>query len=87
MTRTADGMTPHFVDIFDSSGEYTGSFDAPGVPVAVLSDSVFAGLRLESVRRDHRLSLPPAPCGCRCGADDRWRCFHQPADSDFVRIS
>ena len=26
-----------------------GSFDAPGVPVAVLSDSIFAGLRLESV--------------------------------------
>ncbi len=49
VTRTTDGMTPHFVDIFDSSGEYTGSFDAPGVPVAVLSDSVFAGLRLESV--------------------------------------
>ena len=49
VTRTTDGMTPHFVDIFDSSGEYTGSFDAPGVPVAVLSDSVFAGLRLELV--------------------------------------
>ena len=47
VSRSTDGMTPRFVDIFDSSGEYTGSFEAPGVPVAVLSDSIFAGIRLE----------------------------------------
>lgn len=47
VTRTTDGMTPRFIDIFDSSGEYTGSFEAPAVPVAFPSDSVFAGLRLE----------------------------------------
>ena len=47
VTRTTDGMTPRFIDIFDSSGEYTGSFEAPAVPVAFPSDSVFAGLQLE----------------------------------------
>ena len=47
VTRSTDGMTPRFVDIFDSSGEYTGSFEALGVPVAFISDSIFAGLRLE----------------------------------------
>ena len=47
VTRGTDGMTPRFVDIFDSSGAYTGSFELPGVPVAFVSDSIFAGLRLE----------------------------------------
>ena len=47
VTRSTDGMTPRFVDILDSSGGYTGSFELPGVPVAFISDSIFAGLRLE----------------------------------------
>ena len=47
VTRSTDGMTPRFVDVFDSSGEYTGSFELSGVPVAFISDSIFAGLRLE----------------------------------------
>ena len=47
VTRSSDGMTPRIVDILDSSGGYTGSFELPGVPVAFISDSIFAALRLE----------------------------------------
>lgn len=47
VTRTLDGISPHVVDIFDASGGYEGSFDAPGVPVAFVSDSTFVALRLE----------------------------------------
>ena len=47
VTRTLDGFSPHVVDVFDASGRYEGTFDAPGVPVAFVSDSTFVALRLE----------------------------------------
>lgn len=47
VTRTLDGFTPHTVDVFDAAGGYEGTFDAPGVPVAFVSDSTFVALRLE----------------------------------------
>lgn len=47
VTRTLDGFTPHVVDVFDASGRYGGTFDAPGVPIAFVSDSTFVALRLE----------------------------------------
>ncbi len=47
VTRTLDGITPHVVDVFDASGRYEGTFEAPGVPVAFVSDSTFVALRLE----------------------------------------
>jgi hypothetical protein len=47
VTRTVDGFIPHAVDVFDSSGGYEGTFDAPVVPVAFVSDSTFVALRLE----------------------------------------
>ena len=45
VTRTLDGFTPHVVDVFDASGGYEGTFDAPGVPIAFVSDSTFVALR------------------------------------------
>ena len=45
VTRTLDGFTPHVVDVFDASGRYEGTFDAPGVPIAFVSDSTFVALR------------------------------------------
>ena len=47
VTRTLDGFTAHVVDVFDASGEYEGTFDAPGMPVAFVSDSTFVALRVE----------------------------------------
>ena len=47
VTRTLDGISPHVVDVFDAAGGYEGTFDAPGVPVAFVSDSTFVALRLE----------------------------------------
>lgn len=47
VTRTQDGFTPGAVDVFDASGRYEGTFEAPGVPVAFVSDSTFVALRLE----------------------------------------
>lgn len=47
VTRTLDGISPHAVDVFDASGRYEGTFEAPGVPVAFVSDSTFVALRLE----------------------------------------
>ena len=45
VTRTLDGFTPHVVDVFDASGGYEGTFDAPGAPIAFVSDSTFVALR------------------------------------------
>ncbi|MYC99917.1 MAG: 6-bladed beta-propeller [Gammaproteobacteria bacterium] len=45
VTRTLDGFSPHVVDVFDASGRYDGTFDAPGMPVAFVSDSTFVALR------------------------------------------
>jgi len=45
VTRTLDGFTPHVVDVFDASGRYEGTFDAPGAPIAFVSDSTFVALR------------------------------------------
>lgn len=45
VTRTLDGFTPDVVDVFDASGGYEGTFDAPGVPIAFVSDSSFVVLR------------------------------------------
>ena len=45
VTRTLDGFTAHVVDVFDASGGYEGTFDAPGVPIAFVSDSTFVALR------------------------------------------
>ena len=45
VTRTVDGFTPHVVDVFDASGGYEGTFDAPGVPIAFVSDSTFVAIR------------------------------------------
>ena len=47
VTRTQDGFTPGAVDVFDASGRYEDTFEAPGVPVAFVSDSTFVALRLE----------------------------------------
>lgn len=47
VTRTLDGFTPHVVDVFDASGSYEGTFDAPGMPVAFVSDSTFVALRTD----------------------------------------
>ena len=47
VTRTLDGISPHAIDVFDPAGGYEGTFDAPGVPVAFVSDSTFVALRLE----------------------------------------
>ncbi|MXW08509.1 MAG: 6-bladed beta-propeller [Gammaproteobacteria bacterium] len=47
VTRTLDGFTPHAVDAFDASGSYEGTFDAPGMPVAFVSDSTFVAIRVE----------------------------------------
>ena len=47
VTRTLDGISPHAVDVFDGSGRYEGTFEAPVVPVAFVSDSTFVALRLE----------------------------------------
>lgn len=48
VTRTLDGFTPHVVDVFDASGRYAGTFDAPGVPIAFVSDSTFVALRSDA---------------------------------------
>lgn len=45
VTRTLDGFTPHVMDVFDASGGYEGTFDAPGTPIAFVSDSTFVALR------------------------------------------
>ncbi|MDE0359106.1 MAG: 6-bladed beta-propeller [Gammaproteobacteria bacterium] len=45
VTRTLDGFTAHVVDVFDASGRYEGTFDAPGSPIAFVSDSTFVALR------------------------------------------
>ena len=47
VTRTLDGFTPHVVEVFDASGRYEGTFDAPGMPVAFVSDSTFVALRTD----------------------------------------
>ena len=47
VTRTLDGISPHAVDVFDAGGGYEGTFEAPVVPVAFVSDSTFVALRLE----------------------------------------
>lgn len=47
VTRTLDGISPHAVDVFDPAGGYEGTFEAPVVPVAFVSDSTFVALRLE----------------------------------------
>jgi hypothetical protein len=47
VTRTANGVAPAFVDVFAADGEYQGTMQAPGVPVAFPSDSTFVSLRLE----------------------------------------
>ena len=45
VTRTLDGFSPHVVDVFDAAGGYEGTFAAPGVPIAFVSDSTFVALR------------------------------------------
>ena len=61
VTRTLDAFTPHVVDVFDASGRYEGSFEAPGVPIAFSSDSTFVALRLEefgeTILELHRLRM------------------------------
>jgi formylglycine-generating enzyme required for sulfatase activity len=47
VTRSSNGVSPELVDILNAGGEYQGTFEAPGVPVAFLSDSLFVSLRLE----------------------------------------
>lgn len=46
VTRTANGVEPAFVDVFAADGEYQGTMQAPGVPVAFPSESTFVSLRL-----------------------------------------
>jgi hypothetical protein len=47
VTRSTDGVSPHFVDILTSAGMYQGTLEAPGIPVAFLSETIFVSLRLE----------------------------------------
>jgi hypothetical protein len=37
---------PDRIDVFTPDGRYEGTFDAPGFPVAVLSDSLFVALEI-----------------------------------------
>lgn len=47
LTRTNDGITPALTDVFTATGEYRGTFDAAGIPVAFVSDSLFVSLKVE----------------------------------------
>ena len=44
VTRSEDGVRPSRVDVLGADGEYLGTLDLPGIPVAFLSDSVFVGV-------------------------------------------
>ncbi len=47
VARSSDVVSPEWVDIWSARGEYQGTLEAPGIPVAFLSNSVFVSLRPE----------------------------------------
>lgn len=46
VSRGSGLPVPDRVDVFDPDGRYAGTFDAPGFPVAFLSDSLFVALEI-----------------------------------------
>ena len=57
VTRSADGITPRHVDILDADGRYLGTLDAPGMPLAFVSPTVFAALTIRPETRETVLTL------------------------------
>src|SRR5690606_19665547 len=66
VTRSTDGITPHHVDILDADGRYLGTMDAPGMPVAFVSPTVFAALAIRPEPRG--TGRPPYELRARDGA-------------------
>ena len=57
VTRTTDGIRPAQIDILSADGEYQGSLNAPGLPVAFLSPSEFVALQVDGETGVVRLVL------------------------------
>jgi hypothetical protein len=51
VTRTADGVRPSLIDVFDADGAYAGTFASDVVPVTFVTDSTFVGLHVEETGR------------------------------------
>lgn len=63
VTRTTDGIRPALIDIIGPGGEYQGTLEAPGFPVAFLSPSEFVALQVDEDTGVVRLVLYRLPGG------------------------